>query len=286
MRILVSGASSPLAANVLRQLLLNSDLELWCGRHRKEIPIDDPRLHVIDLDLASDLRKNLSRTHFDLVVHFAGVTHASDEQQYWKINLEGTVRLAEATYENGCRRFVYISTRCATRGSGAYGESKLAAEQELQKFEWKSLLIIRPSEIYGGESNEGIDRMLAMARRWRIIPALFGHSNLLFAPMHVDDFSRLAAELIQKQHEGTRIENVCGPEDLNGIALAQRICKRYRAVPVPVWWPAMAVGLKALHKIGFEVVKPDQLTRLVGEKTANANMSSQRGRRFLATKEE
>ncbi len=31
--------------------------------------------------------------------------------------------------------------------------------------------------------------MLAVARRWRIIPALFGHSNLLFAPMHVDDFS-------------------------------------------------------------------------------------------------
>jgi nucleoside-diphosphate-sugar epimerase len=84
-----------------------------------------------------------------MVIHFAGVTHASDEQQYWKVNLEGTVRLAEATHGNGCRRFVYISTRCATHGSGAYGESKLAAEQELQKFEWQSLLIIRPAEIYG-----------------------------------------------------------------------------------------------------------------------------------------
>ena len=119
--------------------------------------------------------------------------------------------------ENGCRRFVYISTRCATHGSGAYGESKLAAEQELQKLEWKSLLIIRPAEIYGGGGNEGIDRMLAVARRWRIVPALFGHSNLLFAPMHVDDFSRLAAELIQQHDDGVRIENVCGPEDLNGI---------------------------------------------------------------------
>ena len=286
MRILVTGASSPLAASVLRQLLLNSDLELWCGRHRKDIPIDDPRLHVIDLDLESDVRETLSRTHFDLVVHFAGVTHASDEQQYWKVNLEGTVRLAEATYENGCRRFVYISTRCATPGSGAYGESKLAAEQELQKFEWKSLLIIRPSEIYGGESNEGIDRMLALARKWRIIPALFGHSNLLFAPMHVDDFSRVAAELIQQQDEGVRIENVCGPEDINGIDLAQRICKRYRAVPLPVWWPALAVGLRALHKIGLELVKPDQLTRLVGEKTgtaASAKTPEERVRRFLAS---
>src|SRR6185503_19559985 len=177
-RILVTGASSPLAVGVLRQLLLNSDLELWCGRHRKDIPIADPRLQVIDLDLESDLSGTLSRTQFDMVIHFAGVTHASDEEQYWKVNLEGTVRLAEATRANGCRRFVYISTRCATHGSGAYGESKLAAETELQKLAWKSLLIIRPAEIYGSGGNEGIDRMLAIARRWRIVPALFGNANV------------------------------------------------------------------------------------------------------------
>jgi nucleoside-diphosphate-sugar epimerase len=285
MRILVTGASSPLAIGVLHQLLLNSDLELWCGRHRKDIPLVDPKLHVIDLDLESDFSETLSRAHFDMVIHFAGLTYTSDEQQYWKVNLEGTVRLAEATRENGCRRFVYISTRCATHGSGAYGESKLAAEQELQKLEWKSLLIIRPAEIYGSGGNEGIDRMLAVARRWRIIPALFGHSKLLFAPMHVDDFSRLAAELIQQHHEGVRIENVCGPEDLNGIMLAYRICKRYRSLPLPLWWPAVAVCLKSLHKIGFAIVKPDQLTRLISEKTGTAESAETTPgglRRFLA----
>jgi len=268
MRILVTGASSPLAAGVLRQLLLNTDWELWCSRHRKEIPIVDPRLHVIDLDLESGIN---SDTPFDLVVHFAGVTHASDEQQYWKINHEGTVRLAEAVRRNGCRRFVYISTRCATRGSGAYGESKLAAEQELQKLEWESLLIIRPAEIYGGDSNEGIDRMLATGRKWRVVPALFGNANLFFAPMHVDDFTKLAAELIHQHQSGVRIETVCGPEDLSGIDLALRISRRYRAIPLPMWWPIVALGLKALHKIGITIVKPDQLTRLIGTKTGTTD---------------
>ena len=270
MRILVTGASSPLAVGMLRQLLLNRDLEFWCGRHRKEVPIADPRLHVVDLDLESDLSGTLSGAQFDMVIHCAGVTHASDERQYWKVNLEGTVRLVEATRANGCRRFVYISTRCATHGSGAYGESKLAAEQELQKLDWKSLLIIRPAEIYGSGGNEGIDRMLTVARRWRLVPALFGHAKLLFAPMHVDDFSKLAGELIQRHHDGIRIETVCGPEDLNGLALAYRVFKRYRAVPLPLWWPAVAVGLKTLHRIGFAIVKPDQLTRLMGEKTGTA----------------
>ncbi|HKN82309.1 MAG TPA: NAD-dependent epimerase/dehydratase family protein [Pyrinomonadaceae bacterium] len=282
MRILVAGASSPLAVRVLRQLLLNSNLELWCSRHRNEIPIADPRLHVIDLDLRSNLSETLSGMHFDLVIHFAGVTHASDEKQYWKVNHEGTVRLANVTRENGCRRFVYISTRCATHGSGTYGESKLAAEQELQKLDWKSLLIIRPAEIYGGGGKEGIDRLLAMARRWRIIPALFGHSNLLFAPMHVDDFGKVVAQLVQQHHDGVRIENVCGPEDLNGVILAYRIGKRYRAVPLPLWWPAVVLSLKALQKIGFAVVKPDQLTRLTSEKTGNAKTNAVAARRFLA----
>jgi nucleoside-diphosphate-sugar epimerase len=270
MRILVTGASSPLAVGVMRQLLLNSDLELWCSRHRTEIPLADSRLNVVDLDLESDLKGVLSGHQFDMVIHFAGVTHAADVAQYWKVNVEGTVRLAEAVRANGCRRFVYISTRCATRGSGAYGESKLAAEQELQKLGWQSLLIIRPAEVYGNGGSEGIDRMLAVARRWRIIPALFGHSNLRFAPIQVDDFSRIVAQLVQQEHEGVNIENVCGPEDLSGFELAARIWRRYPGVPLLLWWPALAVVLKSLHKLGIEIVKPDQLPRLIGEKTATA----------------
>jgi nucleoside-diphosphate-sugar epimerase len=284
MRILVTGASSPLAVGVMRHLLLNSDIELWAGRHRKEVPLSDPRLHVIDLDLESDLTETLSRTPVEMVIHFAGVTHASDEQQYWKVNLEGTRRLAHTARKNGCRRFVYISTRCATHGSGAYGESKLAAEQELQKLEWKSLLIIRPAEIYGGGGKEGIDRMLAVARSWHVVPALFGHANLLFAPMHVDDFTRLAAELIQQHVSGIRIETICGPEDLSGMAVASRIAKRHRALPLPLWWPLVSVGLKLLQQIGFAIVKPDQLTRLTGRKTetaANTETSRDVARRFL-----
>ena len=30
---------------------------------------------------------------------------------------------------------------------------------------------------------------------------------------------------------------MCGPEDLNGVELAYRIFKRYRAIPLPLWWP-------------------------------------------------
>src|SRR4029078_8690342 len=101
-------------------------------------------------------------------------------------------------------------------------------EQDLQKLKWQSLLIIRPAEIYGSGSNEGIERRWAVGRKWGRVPALFGHENLLFAPLHVNDFSKLAAELIQQHSEGVRIENVSGPEDPHGMHLASPIGKRYQ----------------------------------------------------------
>ena len=281
---MITGASSSLAVGVIRQLLETSDAEIWCGRHRTEIPISDDRVHTIDLDLESDFDSSLSGREFDTVIHFAGVTHSVDEAYYWKINTEATARLARAVHKNGCRRFVYISTRCATTGSGAYGESKLAAEQELQKLDWSSLLIIRPAEVYGGNGREGVDRMIAIAQRWRIVPALFGNSRTEFAPLHIDDFTRLAAELILRQPEGVHIEELCGPEDLTGFTLARRISRHYSALPVPLWWPLAVVSFKALHMLGISVVKPDQLKRLSGPKTATAESSktrSARMRRFL-----
>ena len=100
-----------------------------------------------------------------------------------------------------------------------------------------------------------------------------------------DDFTKLAAELIQHHEHGVRIETICGPEDLNGLTLASRIAKRHRALPLPLWWSVVAVALKTLHKLGFTIVKPDQLTRLTGKKTgsaADANPAREGARRFPA----
>ena len=282
-RILITGASSSLGAEIVRRLLSQTDAEIWCGFHQTQIPISDDRLHVIDLDLESDLNARLSGRNFDKVIHCAALTHAADERRYWSMNVEATARLAQAVHENGCRDFVFISTRCATVDAGAYGSSKLAAEQELQKFDWRSLLIIRPAEIYGGNSREGIDQMIATAHKWRLVPALFGASNLRFAPLHIDDFGRLATQLILTEREGVSIENLCGPEDLSGGALAVRISRHCAALPLPLWWPLVSFGLKTLHRFGFTKIKRDQLKRAVAEKTATAASADNLGtRRFLS----
>ena len=270
MRALFTGASSPLGGRVVRCLVEDSAYtEVWCGVHERDVRVTHPKLRRFKLRLEGEFSLDEIPAPLDLVVHFAGVTHARDDETYWDVNQRGTARLAEHARRLGCRRFVYVSTRCATMGSGAYGESKLAAERELRRLDWDSLLILRPAEVYGGGGSEGIDKFIRIARKLRVVPLLFGDVRLQFAPLHVDDFVRATCALLAEMEEGVRVFEMCGPESLSGAVLARRIGRRFKALPLPLWWPALALTLRTLGRVGLNLVAPDQLARLTGPKTAS-----------------
>ena len=283
MRILFTGASSVAGRRVLERLLRSTDnLEVWCTRHQGEVTIADSRVRILDIDLAGPFDEQVLPDAIDMTIHFAGVTHAHDSEAYWNVNHLGTMRLAECVRARGCRRFVYISTRCATPDSGAYGESKLAAENELKKFDWDSLLIIRPSEIYGAEGREGVDKLIALGRGWHLTPWLFGNANISFAPLHINDFVTNVADEIVTLPRGLRAVELCGPEDLSATGLATRIAKRYQALPLPVWWPLFALFLKVAAGFNSGLAVPDQIQRLVAAKTGTGKTAGRTGRiRFL-----
>jgi UDP-glucose 4-epimerase len=269
-RALFTGGSSPLGAGVLR-CLLDGDAfsEVWCGVHERDAAVEHPKLRRFPLRLEGDVRLDEIPAPLDTVVHFAGVTHAEDERLYWEVNHRGTLRLAAAARALGCRRFAYVSTRCATEGSGAYGESKLAAERGLLALDWDCLTILRPAEVYGAGGAEGVDKLLRLAGRLRVAPLLWGHGGLRFAPLRADDFVAAACALLGERGAGARVLEVCGPESLSGAALGWRIARKHGALPVPVWWPALALSLRALRRLGVRAAAPDQIARLVGRKTAS-----------------
>ncbi len=250
----------------MRALLPKTEYtQIWSGIHHRVPTVANPKLRSIQVRL-EDEKLDLKEITppLDLVIHFAGVTHTADPETYWNVNFRGTMRLADAARALGCRRFVYVSTRCATEGSGSYGESKLAAERGLRAMEWDRLLILRPAEIYGAGGKEGVDKFLSLAERFRFVPLLWGHKELRFAPLAANDFVTAATALIQMNQNGTEVLDMCGPEELKASSLAMRIAKKYRALPVPIWWPC----LRVLLCLGSRIIVPDQLTRLIGRKTA------------------
>ena len=272
MRVLFTGASSAPGERVLRCLLEQADYsEIWCGIHSRDLTINHPKLHKFNLDLASEVRLDQIPAPLDLAIHFAAVTHAQDEGAYWNINLGGTQRLVEAVRALGCRRFFHVSTRCATKESGAYGESKFAAEAELKKCDWESLVIVRPAEVYGAGAREGVDAFVRLASRLHVVPLLWGHEGIQFAPIHIDDLVDHMCALLMNNVSGVQVVDLCGPEKLNGVTLALRLSRRYKALPIPVWFAGLDLMLKAFKMLGWSPVTPDQLSRLVGPKTATSS---------------
>ena len=272
MRVLFTGASSAPGERMLRRILEHPDYsEIWCGVNRRDVSVTHPKLRRLPLNLASSVSLETIPKPLDLVIHIAAVTHAVDEGTYREVNLQGTKRLAEQAQALGCRRFFYVSTRCAVAGNGAYGESKLAAEEALKKMTWDSLLILQPAELYGGGSREGLDKFVSLAARLHVVPLLWGNQNIQFAPLHLDDFVECVFRLIGSDAKGVKIVELCGPERLNGATLALRLARKYIAAPLPVWWPAATLLLKALGALGFHPATPDQISRLVGPKTASVS---------------
>ena len=272
MRVLFTGASSIPGQRVLRRAL-DDDLyrEIWCGLKTRDLPLSHPKLFKMPLDLASDFCLDEIPKPIDLVIHFGAVTHAVEENEYWKVNFWGTKRLAEQAATAGCRRFFQVSTRCAMPGGGAYGESKLAAENALKQMRWDSLLILQPAELYGGGGREGIDQMIWLASRLHLVPMLWGNRNINFAPVNVDDFVDCVCRLLRSNLDGENTITLCGPEQLNGVRLSLRLASRYRALPVPIWWPALSLLLKVGDLLGWRPVTPDQVARLVGPKAASVS---------------
>jgi nucleoside-diphosphate-sugar epimerase len=103
----------------------------------------------------------------DLVVHLASILDYKNASQneYKRINVDGTKIICEEALKNNIQNFIYISSQniydnsklpvngfkenSPKRPITLYAKSKLAAEIQLKKLGVKKLLILRPSNIIG-----------------------------------------------------------------------------------------------------------------------------------------
>ena len=179
-RILVTGATGFIGSFIVEEAL-NKGMEVWAAV-RKTSSLEylrDSRIHRIELNLSSedDLKSQLKDHPFDYVVHAAGVTKCIHQEDFYRINTEGTKNLVNAirTLKMPLKRFVYLSslsifgpikeqqpyqeiTEADTpQPNTAYGRSKLLAEQFLDGIN-ESLkadeepfpyVILRPTGVYG-----------------------------------------------------------------------------------------------------------------------------------------
>jgi nucleoside-diphosphate-sugar epimerase len=294
MKILFTGGSSKIGAKVLENLLSFDEItEVWCTVHKTQICLSHPKIKLVQADLSGSFDLKAIPSTLDLLIHFAGVTHSHVAKKYWDINHKATLNLVKKVRDLGCRQMVYISTQCAVENAGAYGESKLAAEKEIQKETWDRLLIVRPAEVYGSGGAEGVDQFIQLAKKMHVVPLLFGDKNIRFSPIHLDDFIKiLVAEIIEPEFKKGQILmlkqpnntlELRGPEFLTGSQLALRIAKKHLAIPIPVYWPLLIIGAQIFRFFGKNLFTTDQISRLLCQKTGakNESLALLQARKFL-----
>ena len=178
MKILVTGASGFIGSFIVEEALRRG-FETWAAVRKSSSKafLQDERIHFIELNLSSEeqLRQQLSGHAFDYVVHAAGVTKCLHQEDFHRINTEGTQHLVRAllALQMPLKRFVYISSLSIMGAireeqpyteireddipcpNTAYGRSKLEAEQWLSTVaadpSQSSLpyVILRPTGVYG-----------------------------------------------------------------------------------------------------------------------------------------
>jgi len=168
MKTFVTGATGFIGSHLVEELFKRdysvkclvrskSNLKWLEGLCVKTIHGDCLKIHTLE-DALKDV---------EIIFHVAGLTKANNEEDFFKVNVEGTRNILKAALKNckKLKRFVLISSLAAVGPSfdgkpvteqtnphpvSAYGKSKLMAEElVLEEKDRIPITIIRPPAVYG-----------------------------------------------------------------------------------------------------------------------------------------
>ena len=183
-RVLVTGASGFIGRVLCDTLASRSYKVVGLGRSRAAGFRNGVDYRACDLQ-TGNLNAIITGS-FDVVIHLAGLAHGKDGRQqqnddFCRINVDASIRVAKATIRAGIGRFVFISSigvhGVSTSGApvtensplvpdSLYAQSKLDAETALaalfQENGLSGLVIVRPPLVYGAEAPGNFGRLLRL----------------------------------------------------------------------------------------------------------------------------
>jgi nucleoside-diphosphate-sugar epimerase len=184
MKILVTGASGFVGSHLIEQLLKNDHEVVALVRNPRKIELKSPRLTLITADLDHTLYfdENLLNS-IEVVIHTAGIVHAYNNLDFYKVNSEGTINLINALKSIPKLKFILISS-LAARGPNHllnedqpvsdYGKSKKLAEEKLHSIapsSWTKI-IIRPPMVIGPKDTAVLDIFKMIQDGFVLLPGL------------------------------------------------------------------------------------------------------------------
>ena len=254
--VFATGGSSTLGQQVLRRLMSHFHVLAVVHRHNVEIP--DTEIELLHGGLEETVRDPRALQRAQVVLHMAAVTHADEPTEYFRVNAELTKQLVSAC--SASQHFIYVSTICAHPDGGAYARSKWLAEEAVRGSRL-DYTIIRPSEIYGSRDGEGIDALIALARKVHILPDFRYGGSIKYAPISAQEAAHFIAEATIYRRQKGQTYTLCADR----LCTAPEMTRALRSSVRPVFViPVPIMMLRAAKALGLPMpFKRDQIDRLV-----------------------
>lgn len=260
LNVLLTGSTGFVGRAVLRTLLnqaATKALSVAVAIRRKQ-SLNCPEYVVGELSASNDWSDALLGQ--DVVIHAAGRAHvlqenvANPQQEYFRVNTDATLNLAQQAADAGVKRFIFISTigvngnasthpfteADSPEPSTLYAKSKWAAEKglwDIQKNTGMEIVIIRPPLAYGPGAPGNFGRLVRVMEKGLLLPlgglknkrSLIAIENLVDVIVTCVDHPSAANELFLVS-DG---EDLSTTELLKGVA--NGLGKPARLLPCPAW---------------------------------------------------
>jgi dihydroflavonol-4-reductase len=222
LKIMVTGANSFLAGNIITELLTRGYSVRGMIRKTATISLSHPRLEIIYGLIGEQEDVDKAAEGCDVIIHVAAITDQSlaDFRQYERINVGGTRNVIKAALSNSIKNLIYVSTANAF-GYGTkdepgnerkpvkppftksgYAISKIMAQNLiLEKFRGSDVrvIVVNPTFMVGpGNHKTSSNRIIfrALGRKIVFIPP--GGKNFI----HVGDAAKGTCNAIETGNAG------------------------------------------------------------------------------------
>lgn len=251
--VLITGSTGFVGRALLKRLLVDNFNIRAAVRNDSNNKIHEgiEIINVGELNSITQWKKSLEGV--DVVVHLAARAHILHDQvgssgaEYFRINVDATLNLANQAAKAGIKRFIYLST-IKVNGEftepgkfftpddlpcpqNAYGVSKYKAELGLREIANESgmeLVIIRPPLVYGPDVKANFLSLMQLLSR--SIPLPFGSINNKRSLVALDNLVDLIVKCSIHPEAANQIFLVSDDDDLSTTDL---LCRLGRALEKP-----------------------------------------------------
>lgn len=257
----------------LINLIPSSEYEIiGLTRNKKKLKLDNATILQGDIEELNNYTAIIKKC--DIIIHAAALTHSYNKKSYFDINYKATEHLCKMLSPIKEGKFVFISSNTANKNNGEYAKSKFLAEEAVKKY-CKNYLILRPSEIYGSKSDEGIEELITNVQTKKI---LFYPNKVpsKFSPIHIDDaVNYIFYEIFKNKSNRNKTISINGNKKYSFqelYILSEKIFKTKKIkIPIPYFFMKFIDVFLNIFPIRTGIY-PDQIKRLYGIKSIDKNL--------------